>query len=505
MDFVRLRLTARALRPLARGFCRACSWSVAKRVGQTGKEVGSTLRELLDRRAGDQFALHEQYLNPQMVRVLRTIGFDRSYVRAEGAYLWDDRGDRYLDLLAGFGVFAVGRNHPAVVRALEEVLEGRLPSLVQMDVSLLAGLLAERLLATLPERLEKMFFCNSGAEATEAAIKFARAATGRPGILYCEHGFHGLTMGALSLNGDANFRDGFEPLLPGCRRIPFDDLEALERALASRDIAAFVVEPIQGHGVHVPSDAYLPEAARLCREHGTLFVADEVQTGLGRTGKLWAIEHWGVEPDLLTSAKALSGGFVPVGAVACRRDVFDAVFDNMTRAVVHGSTFGKGTLAMAAGWATLDVIESENLVENAAKVGEALLRDLGALVERHDFLTEVRGRGLMQALVFDRPKSLKLRAGWKLLEAANEGLYAQMITIPLFARHRILSQTAAHGMNVVKFLPPLVIGEDDRRWIVEAVDAAVADTHRFPGAIWDLGRTLAGHAIQARRTRSRRA
>jgi ornithine--oxo-acid transaminase len=458
-----------------------------------------SITELLRERSGESFRLHEQHLNAQMVRVLRAIGFDRNYVRAEGPYLFDAEGDRYLDLLSGFGVFALGRNHPTVVAALREVLEAELPSLVQMDVSLLSGLLAERLLATVPPGLDKVLFCNSGTEAVEAAIKLARSATGRPAIVYCDHAFHGLTLGSLSLNGDETFREGFGPLLPQCRSVPFDDLDALERALARGDVAAFVVEPIQGKGVNVPSDGYLAEAARLCRRAGALFVADEVQTGLGRTGRMWAVEHWGVEPDMLLTAKALSGGFVPVGAVMLRRQVFDRVFDTMVRAVVHGSTFSKNNLAMAAGIATLSVLEEENLVEHAAKMGDAILRDLGALVDRYEFLHTVRGKGLMIAVEFGPPRSLKLKAAWKLLEAAFPGLFCQMITVPLFGRHRILTQTAGHGSNVVKLLPPLVLGEEDRRWIATAFDRVIADTHRVPGSIWDLGKTLAGQAIKARR------
>jgi ornithine--oxo-acid transaminase len=460
--------------------------------------VGQSISELISARTGENFELHERLMNTQMVRVLRTIGFDRTYVRAKGPYLYDEKGEEYLDLLSGYGVFAVGRNHPTVIAALRETLEADLPGLVQMDVSLLSGLLAERFLETVPGGLDKVFFANSGAETVEAAIKFARYATGRPGIVYCDHAFHGLTQGALSLNGDEIFRDGFGPLLPGTHRIPFDDLEALERALQRHDVAAFIVEPIQGHGVNVPSDEYLPEAARLCRENGALFVADEVQTGMGRTGRMWAVEHWGVEPDMLLAAKALSGGFVPVGAVALRKRVFDRVFSNMVRAPVHGSTFSKNNLAMAAGIATLDVIRDENLVQNAAKIGEALLDDYRSMVGRYSFVKEVRGRGMMQAIEFAAPPGLRQRTAWKLLDSAQKGLFAQLVTVPLFQRHRILCQTSGHDAPVVKFLPPLVIDEQDRRRISGAVDAVVADTENVGGAIWDLGKTLAKAALSMR-------
>jgi ornithine--oxo-acid transaminase len=367
----------------------------------------------------DRYEMHARHLNEQMVRVLRTIGYDVGFCRGAGQYLYDRAGTQYLDLLSGYGVFAIGRNHPALRDALKSVLDADLPNLVQFDVSPLAGVLARRLLEFVPY-LDKVFFANSGTEATEAAIKFARCATGRPGIVYCEHAFHGLTNGALSLNGDAIFRAGFEPLLPHCRAIPFNDLAALEQALASRDVAAFLVEPIQGKGVNLPADGYLPEAAALCRRHGTLFVADEIQTGLGRTGRFLAVEHWGAEPDMVLLAKALSGGHVPVGAVLTRKRIYDKVFDRIDRAVVHGSTFAKNDLAMAAGLATLEVMRSERLIPRAERLGERLRLALSGLIGRYEFVRQVRGKGLMIGVEFGPPTSLKLKASWSLLEAANE-------------------------------------------------------------------------------------
>lgn len=456
---------------------------------------------ILDRiaeRQRDNFSLHSQYLNPQMVNVLKTIGFDRHYVRAEGPYLFDDQGDRYLDLLSGFGVFALGRNHPKVVRALQDVLSAELPNLVQMDVSLLSGLLAEKLQQITPPGLDRIFFANSGTESVEAAIKFSRYATGRSKIVYCSGGYHGLTLGSLSATGDPHFREGFGPFLPDFIEVPFGDLAALEQALARNDVAAFITEPIQGHGVWIPEADYLPGAAALCRQYGSLFIADEVQTGLGRTGKWWAVEHFGVEPDLLCMAKALSGGFVPVGAVACRPWIFDKVFNRMDRAVVHGSTFGKNNLAMAAGLTTLEVLETEGWIDHAAQMGRQIVADLQPLVDQYDCLKAVRGLGMMMALEFGEPKSLKLKLSWKMLEAANRGLFSQIITVPLFTRHRILSQVAGYGMNVVKFIPPLTLQESDRRWIVEAVTDVVADAHRIPGAAWDFGKTLATQAMKTK-------
>jgi ornithine--oxo-acid transaminase len=369
---------------------------------------------------------------------------------------------------------------------------------VQLDVSVLAGVLAERLLGYAPW-LDKAFFANSGAESVEAAIKFARAATGRPGILHCAHSFHGLTYGPLSMNGDDIFKKGFGPLLADANEVPFDDLAALEEALATRAYAAFFVEPIQGKGVNIPADDYLPGAQALCRKYGTLFVADEIQTGMGRTGKFFAIDHYpGVEPDMIVIAKALSGGHVPVGAVLTRKSIFDRTFDRMDRAVVHGSTFSKADLAMAAGIATLDVLENDRVIENAAAKGARLLASFRDMAEKYELVCDARGKGLMVGVEFGPPQSFRLKAAWNLLETANSGLFCQLISIPLFRDHKVLTQVAGHGNHTIKLLPPLTISDTDCDWIEASFDAVIADAHNAPAAVWSLGKTLAENAIKAR-------
>src|ERR1700755_99323 len=443
----------------------------------------------------DHYALHRRHLNEQMVRVLKAIGCDVGFCRGKGQYLYDRDGVRYLDLLSGFGVFAIGRNHPSLRAALKNVLAADLPNLVQFDVSTLAGILAERLLEHVPY-LDKVFFANSGAETVEAAIKFARGATGRPGIVHCAHSFHGLSYGALSLTDDVNFRSGFEPLLPGCTAIPFNDLAALEKALSSREVAAFIVEPIQGKGVNMPTDEFLPGAAALCKKYGTLFIADEIQPGVGRTGRFLAVEHWNVEPDMVLLAKALSGGHVPVGALLTRKSIFDKIFNQMDRAVVHGSTFAKNDLAMAAGIATLEVLESEKLIEQAAKRGAELRLALTRMVPGYELMKEVRGKGLMIGVEFGPPKSLRLKASWNVLETANKGLFCQLITVPLFKEHKILTQVSGHGSHTIKLLPPLTITDENCNWIERAFDTVISDSHKVPGAIWSLGKTLVDNAIR---------
>src|SRR5262245_12775170 len=447
-----------------------------------------------------RYALHMRYLNEQLVRVLRTVGFDVGFCRGEGQYLFDRHGTRYLDLMSGWGVFGLGRNHPAIREALKSALDADLPNLVHMDASPLAGVLAERLIKLVPY-LDKAYFCNSGSEAVETALKFARCATGRAGIAYCRHAFHGLTYGALSVIGDDTFRTGFAPFLTDCVEVPFNDLAALERALATRRIAGFIVEPIQGKGVHVADAEYLQSAQELCRKYGSLFIADEIQTGLGRTGRFLAVEHWGVEPDIVLLSKSLSGGCVPVGAVLTRKWVFDKVYSSMDRSMAHGSTFGKNDLAMAAGIATLDVLKSEHIIENAARTGNRLLNALSELADRHELIKEVRGKGLMIGIEFGPPRSsLKLRATWTALQAMNSELFCQIMVIPLLKEHKILSQVAGHGIHTIKVQPSLTITDADCEWIERAFDEVIGEAHRGPSAALSLGRTLVDNAMRARVT-----
>ncbi|MFQ6116697.1 MAG: aspartate aminotransferase family protein [Candidatus Bipolaricaulia bacterium] len=452
---------------------------------------------LIAEREGENIELHSRYINPAFARVLRIIGYDKVYTRGEGAYLYDREGNKYLDLLGGYGVFHLGRSHPEVKRVLHELLDSDRPNLIQLDCPLLAGLLAERLMQKTQESypgLDAVFFTNSGAEAVEGALKFARAATGRERFLYLDHAFHGLTLGALSVNGSEHFRAGFGRLLPATP-VPLNDLAALERELSRGDVAALIVEPIQGKGVYVPDDRFLPEAGRLCREHGALFIVDEVQTGLGRTGKFFCGEYWGLEPDIVPISKALSGGYVPVGAILARREIHKKVFSSLERSVVHSNTFGMNELAMGAGLATLEVLEREKLIENAARQGERLLTGLKELQERYEMVQDVRGKGLMVGIEFGPPRSLKLKAGWAALEKAQEGLFAQLVVMGLMRDHRLLTQVSGHRVNIIKFLPPLIIGEEEVDYALEALDRVLAKAHRFPGGLWKMGTRLVKGAL----------
>lgn len=457
------------------------------------------VREILASRIGEELALNDSYLNPQMGRILRTLGFDKTWVSGEGAHLIDSHGERYLDLFGGYGVFAIGRNHPDAIAAVQDAMAAHTANLPQLGVTLLNGVLAEQLLGRSPDSVAAMVPANTGTEAVEAAIKIARAGTGRRRILYAEHAFHGLTLGSLSLNGNSEFRDGFGPLLPGCEAVPFGDEQALERELARGDVAAFVVEPVQGKGVNLPPEGYLLAAQGLCRDAGALFVCDEVQTGLGRTGRFLALEHWGLQPDMICLSKALSGGLVPVGAVLVSRTAFDRVFDGMERAVRHGSTFGGNDLAAAAALATLRVLDSEGLIERAERFGGLLLELTAPLVDRYEVVRDVRGLGLMWAIEFGPPEGGTRRSVWNAAERAQPGIFSQMITVPLFHDHHIFCQVAGHRMNVVKALPALVVEERDIRHFATALEDVVARAERVPSAFARFGLGMSRRALAARR------
>jgi ornithine--oxo-acid transaminase len=365
-----------------------------------------------------------------------------------------------------------------------------------MGVSPLTPLLAEELVRRAPASIGKALFTSSGTESVEAALKLARAATRRQRIVCVEHAFHGLTLGSLSVNGEAAFTDRFGPFLPGVARVPFDDLAALEAELAREDVAVFIVEPILGKGVHLPASGYLAGAQALCRRYGTLFCVDEVQTGFGRTGRLFAAEHWQLEPDLMPVAKSLSGGYVPVGALLLSDAVYEAVFDSLENAFSHGSTFAPNDLACVAGLATLRELDERGLVERSARLGEVLLDRTRLLSDRYPVVKDVRGLGLMWAIEFGEPAARSTT--WRMLERVQPGIFAQLIVVPLFTERRILSQVAGHKVNIVKGLPPLTLSEEDVEWFATSLDSVVREAQK-------LGRAMTTFALRAARAGRRRS
>jgi ornithine--oxo-acid transaminase len=420
--------------------------------------------------------LASRHLDRSLVDVLGILGFDQAYVSARGSYLYDAAGRAYLDFHSGEGFASLGHNHPDVREVLVATLAADLVDGVQIHYSPLAGMLAEALTQRLPRGLEAVFFASTGAEAVDSAMKFARAATARPRLISCDSSFHGVTLGPLSLVGDEFFKEGFGPLLPGCARVPFGDLGALERELRARDVAAFIVEPIQGRMVTLPPAGYLRGAQELCRRYGTLFIVDEIQTGLGRTGKWFALEHWELEPDFVLVGKALSGGYLPVAAMITSREIFQKAVGTLERSYVHQSTFGRNRLSMAAGLATLRIIERDRLVAHAERVG-AILRDgLLELQRRYEMVKEIRASGLMIGIELGPPSGGMAKVNWRLIHMASEGLFPQLIVIPLHRDHRVITMAAGKN-DVIKLLPPLTLSESEATSFLEALDTVLAECH----------------------------
>jgi ornithine--oxo-acid transaminase len=439
--------------------------------------------------------LYAEHVNPQWVRLLNLLQMNVSYDRCSGCELFTTDGRRILDYLSGYCVHNTGHNHPAIVAALKDELDRSGPAMLQSHVPALAGQLAQRLCQRAGGRLNRVFFCSSGSEGVEAAIKFSRAATGRAGLLCAEHAFHGLTCGALSLMSDAFWREGFGPLLPGAECVPFGSIDALEEKLATRRFAMFIVEPIQSEGgIRVPEPAYLKAAERLCRRSGTLFVLDEVQTGMYRTGPFLAAHRFGVEPDMVVLAKALSGGLIPVGALLTSDAVSDSVYSSLKRSIVHASTFGENGLAMRAGLATLDVLEHDSLGERAATLGEELRRQLTDRLATYEMVKAVRGAGLLSGIEFTAPKQLRLRVAFETFRRIHSGMFGQVLVMRLFRDHGILTQICGNNFLVLKAAPPLVVTEDQIEEFVAAV-ADVVEMAHTSGAFWSEALGLARRAI----------
>ena len=421
--------------------------------------------------------LYAEYVNPQWARLLEVLQMNVSYLRCEGAELFRADGQRVLDFLSGYCVHNTGHNHPCIVSAVREELDRSGPLMLQSHVPDLAGELACRLCESAGGRLQKAHFTSSGSEGVEAAIKFARAHTGRAGLIFADGAFHGLTCGALSLMGSEFWRQRFGPLLPDAKRVPFGDLKNLAAALSTKKHAAFIVETVQGEGgIRIPSSEYLQQAQALCRRYGSLFILDEVQTGLYRTGRFLATQHFGLDPDMVVLAKALSGGLVPVGAVLLTDDVYDSVYDSLKRAIVHTSTYSENNLSMRAGLATMDVLESEGLGARALSLGQYLRERLQAALASYEMVKEVRGLGLFCGVEFQAPRSLTLRASFEAFMRIHPGMFGQMLVMQLF-REGILTQICGNNFLVLKVAPPLVVREGQVDEFVSKLGKVVEAVH----------------------------
>jgi len=400
------------------------------------------------------------HVNPQWVRLLDALQMNVQYRSCLGAELFTCGGARILDFLSGYGVHNAGHNNPRIVEALQDELNRDGPVMLQSNIPELAGQLAERLCALAGGRINKAFFCSSGSEGIEAAIKFARARTGRKGLLSAKGAFHGLTCGALSLMGNPFWSERFGPMLPETEQVAFGDLPGLEKALRTKRFAAFFVEPVQGEGgVIIPDVGYLKEAAASCRRYESLLVLDEVQTGMYRTGRFLAAHHFGVEPDMIVLAKSLSGGLVPSAAVLMTDSIYESVYSSLRRAIIHTSTFSENNLSMRAGLATLDVLHDDRLGEHAISAGDYLRMRLRESLSGLEMLADIRGLGLLTGIELRPPRQLKLRAFFEAFRAFHPGVFGQALVRRLFLDHAVLAQMCGNDWMTLKAAPPLVISD----------------------------------------------
>ena len=442
--------------------------------------------------AESSYAAH---VNPQWVALLDVLEMNVSYERCFGTELFTKDGERILDFLSGYCVHNIGHNHPYIIKALKEEMDQCGPAMLQSHVPELAGELAGRLCSLAGGNLTKAYFGSSGSEGVEAAIKFARAATRRDGLLCAASGFHGLTLGALSLMTDSFWRGGFGPFLQDAAAVPFGDVAALEQQLRTKRFAAFVVEPVQSEaGIILPTHGYLQVAEALCRSTGTLFVLDEVQTGMFRTGPFLAAHHFGIKPDMVVLAKALSGGLVPVSATLMTDAVYNRVYSSLRRAIVHTSTFSENSLSMRAGLATLDVLEQESLGERATELGETIRERLRGELRGFEMVKEVRGLGLLSGIEFHSPSKLGLSAPFEAFMKIHPAMFGQIVVMRLFRDEGVLTQICGNNFLVLKVAPPLVVTAEQVEEFVAGVRRVVELMHTSP-SFWTEALGLARRAI----------
>lgn len=445
--------------------------------------------------------LSKRHVHPKLLQMFEIAGMDAVFTRAEGAYLWTENGRRFLDLLSGGGVHFIGRNHPHVRAALRDVLDMDLPNLTVANASVMGGLLAERLIGLAGTQFEKVVFANSGTEATEICVRFARQATGRRRYLYLEGAFHGRTYGAISLCGFDEMKIGQDPLMPTCTPLPRNDIETLRRELAYGDVAALVLEAVQGMTCEVISREYLSEAERLCSQYGTVLVMDEVQTGLGRLGSWFASHDAGIAPGMLTVSKALSGGQAPVSAVLLTQDIYVRVYSSFKSGPIYYSTFAENNLAMAAGLATLDVLEDLDAPRRARALSEMIRSGLQELADRYDVIDRITGQGLLIGIFFKTSESVALRVQQTLMGIVEPGAFAAAIHIDLHKRG-ILVQIPGFNQNAIKILPPVILDDEDVRYFLDSLEEVLVSYVRpLTGPVAAMARGTTRHVQRGTRMR----
>lgn len=417
--------------------------------------------------------IYNTNVNPALGNLLALLNFDKKYIKAQGTQVWDEKGNSYLDFLGGYGSLNIGHNHPAVIEAIDKVKF--LPNILQARINPLAAALAHNLAQITPGELSNVFFGNSGAEAVEGALKTAKIYSGKGKIIYCEGSFHGKTIGALSVTGRVKYQKPFYPLIPQCESVPFGDLEALERALKDKDTACFIVEPIQGEGgIILPPEGYLKAARELCTKYEALLIVDEVQTGFGRTGKIFASEWDGIAPDIMCLAKALGGGIMPIGAFITTKEIWEKSYGSTDRATLHTSTFGGNSWAAAAALATLEVLLDGDLAYEAREKGDYLLERLAQLKSQYTLIKDVRGKGLLIGIEFQQEQSvLDKLTGGKVSELTKEYTGA-LVAGELLNKHNIITAYTINNPNVIRLEPPLTVTYEELDYVINSLDKTFA-------------------------------
>ncbi|KAB3531275.1 aspartate aminotransferase family protein [Alkaliphilus pronyensis] len=441
------------------------------------------IEDALDMNVEDLEKRYIEYINPYLLKLLKLLKLNKRFVRAKGTSLWDESGNQYIDFLGAYGAINLGHNNDKVLEKLNLIKQA--PNLLQTALNPFAAVLAENISMITPGKLKYSFFCNSGAEAVEGALKIAKIATGKSRIIYCKDSFHGKSLGALSVTGRDKYKKHYGPMVPNATEVPFGNIQELRKAIDNYDdIAAFIVEPIQGEGgVIIPPIGFLKEAYELCRSKEILFIADEVQTGFGRTGDWFACDLEEITPDILCMAKSLGGGIIPMGAYTTTEEVWKKAYGSLDKCLLHTSTFGGNTWGCAAAITTIQVIHAEELHIAAREKGAYFISRLMKLKDKYSILKDVRGRGLMIGLEFNNTKiSNKLLDS--ILGDRKTSLmeyFGGMIASELANKYRIITAYTLNNPNVIRVEPPLIITYPEIDYFVDSLEAVLTDYKGLSG------------------------